>query len=153
MKSVPGDPIVEEITIAAPAERVFEALVNPAERVQWWGAEGSFHATHMESDLRPRGQWCMQGVRANGDPFAITGEYREIVRPRLLVFTWRPDWEAHASVSVVRIELDEHDGVTTVRLTHSGLTADERRTGHRGWPQILAWLRAHAEHIEPRSPE
>jgi uncharacterized protein YndB with AHSA1/START domain len=140
-----GEPIVEEITIDASAERVFEALVNPEERVQWWGAEGTFHASHMESDLRPGGRWNMRGIRMNGDPFAISGEYTEITRPRLLVFTWRPDWQDNTSVSLVRIELDEHDGVTTVRVTHSGLTPEERRTGHRGWPEILAWLRAHAE--------
>ncbi len=141
-------PIIEEITINASAERVFEALVDPGERVKWWGAEGSFQTTHMESDLRPGGRWRMQGLRMNGRPFAIAGEYREIVRPRVLVFTWLPDWQENASVSLVRIDLEEHDGVTTVRLTHSGLTAEDLRTGHRGWPQILAWLRAHAERLD-----
>ena len=137
--------IVEEITIEASAERIFEALTNAAERVRWWGAEGTFQTTHLDSDLRPGGRWSMRGLRANGQSFAITGEYREIARPRLLVFTWRPDWRANADTSLVRIDLDEHDGVTTVRLTHSGLTPEALRTGHRGWPQILTWLRAHTE--------
>jgi uncharacterized protein YndB with AHSA1/START domain len=141
----PRSPIIEEITIDASAERVFEALVNPEERVKWWGTAGSFHTTHMESDLRPGGQWRMQGLRMNGEPFTIAGEYRQVVRPRLLVFTWLPDWQDDATVSLVRIDLEERDGVTTVRLTHSGLTEDALRTGHRGWPQILAWLCAHAE--------
>ncbi len=51
----------------------------------------------------------------------------------------------------MRIDLAENDGVTTVRLTHSGLTAEALRTGHRGWPQILAWLRAHAERLERKA--
>lgn len=148
MNSAIGSPIVEEITIDASAERVFEALINPDERVKWWGAEGLFQTTHMESDLRPGGRWAMRGLQVNGQPFAITGEYREIARPRLLVFTWRPDWQGNTDTSLVRIDLDEHDGVTTVRLTHSGLTAEALRTGHRGWPQILTWLRAHAERRE-----
>jgi uncharacterized protein YndB with AHSA1/START domain len=143
-----GNLIVEEITIDAAAERVFEALASPEERVKWWGAEGSFQTTHMESDLRPGGQWVMRGLRVNGQPFTITGEYREIARPRLLVFTWLPDWQEGASASLVRIDLEEHDGVTTVRLTHSGLTAEALRTGHRGWPQILGWLRAFVEGFE-----
>lgn len=33
-----SSPIVEEITIDASAERVFEALIRPEERVKWWGA-------------------------------------------------------------------------------------------------------------------
>ena len=140
-----SDAIVEEIRINAPAERVFDALTSPEERVQWWSVEGSFQTTHMESDLRPGGRWAMRGLRANGEPFAITGEYREIVRPHVLVFTWLPDWQGRAEISLVRIDLEEDRGVTTVRLTHSGLTAEARRTGHRGWPQILARLRAYAE--------
>lgn len=143
--------IVQEITIEASAERVFEALIMPEERVKWWGAPGSFHTTHMESDLRPGGRWAMRGVRANGQPFTISGEYREIYRPRLLVFTWLPDWEMNATTSLVRIELEENEGATTVRLTHSGLTAEAMRTGHRGWPQILAWLRAYAERREDKT--
>jgi uncharacterized protein YndB with AHSA1/START domain len=145
-----SDPIIEEIRISAPAERVFEALISPEERVKWWGAEGSFQTTHMESDLRSGGRWVMRGLRVNGEPFTITGEYREIVRPRLLVFTWLPDWQGNAEISLVRIDLDEDQGVTTLRLTHSGLTVEARRTGHRGWPQILARLQAYAERLERR---
>ncbi len=145
-----SDPIVVAIRISASAERVFDALISSEERVKWWGAEGSFRTTHMESDLRPGGRWAMRGLRVNGEPFTITGEYREIVRPRLLVFTWLPDWQGNAEISLVRIDLDEDQGVTTLRLTHSGLTAEARRTGHRGWPQILAWLQAYAERPERR---
>jgi len=143
-----SDPIIQEIRISAPADRVFDALISPQERVQWWGVKGSFQTTHMESDLRPGGRWAMRGLRANGEPFAITGEYREIVRPHLLVFTWLPDWQGNTEISLVRIDLNEDRGVTTVRLTHSGLTVEARRTGHRGWPQILARLQAHAERFD-----
>jgi uncharacterized protein YndB with AHSA1/START domain len=45
--------IVQEITINAPAERIFAALTRPDQRSQWWGAEGRFQTTDMESDLRP----------------------------------------------------------------------------------------------------
>lgn len=89
----------------------------------------------------------MRGLRVNGQPFTIAGEYREVARPHLLVFTWLPDWQESAAASVVRMDLEENGGVTTVRLTHSGLTAEALRTGHRGWPQILAWLRVYAENL------
>ena len=140
-----SDTIVQEIVIQAPAERIFEALTNPAQRVKWWGAEGRFQTTHMESDLRPGGKWLMSGTGMEGRPFTISGEYREIERPRLLVFTWLPDWQENAEVTVVRFDLEENDGVTTVRLTHSGLTTESSRASHRGWPQVLGWLQAYAE--------
>jgi hypothetical protein len=51
-----------------------------------------------------------------------------------------------ATESTVRFDLDERDGATTVRLTHSGLITENSRTSHKGWPQIIAWLQAYVEH-------
>ncbi len=56
------DAIVQEITIKAPAARVFEALVDPAQRLTWWGQKGRFETTNAESDLRPGGRWLMSGM-------------------------------------------------------------------------------------------
>ena len=139
------DTIVKAIIIKGSAERIFEALTNPDQRMKWWGAEGRFQATHMESDLRPGGGWMMRGVGMGGKPFSVGGAYRTIERPRLLVFTWLPDWQEDATESLVRLDLDEKDGATTVRLTHSGLASESSRSSHRGWPQILAWLQSHVE--------
>jgi uncharacterized protein YndB with AHSA1/START domain len=141
-----SDNIVQEVKIKGSANRIFEALTDPDQRVKWWGAEGRFQATHMESDLRPGGKWMMQGNGVGGKPFRVSGEYRQIESPRLLVFTWLPDWQDDATESVVRIELKEENGVTTVRLTHSGLTSETSRSSHKGWPQILSWLR---DYVEP----
>jgi uncharacterized protein YndB with AHSA1/START domain len=139
------DAIVEEITIKAPAARIFDALTNPQQLMAWWRREGQYVLTECELDLRPGGKWAMRGRAHNGHPFHVSGEYREIHPPRLLVFTWTPDWSAEATDSVVRWELDEKDGVTTVRLTHSGLMTEAARQSHRGWPQIVARLRDYAE--------
>ncbi len=137
------DTIVEEITIRASAARIFEALTDPQQRTQWWGAEGSYRATHTESDLRPGGKWSTSGT-GFGKPFRVRGEYRIVERPRVLAFTWIPDWQENAGESLVRFDLVETDGVTTVRLTHSGL-APQARQAHRGWPRMLGWLRDHVE--------
>ena len=52
-----SDTIIQEITIRGATELVFEALTNPDQRMEWWGSEGRFQVTHMESDLRPGGKW------------------------------------------------------------------------------------------------
>jgi uncharacterized protein YndB with AHSA1/START domain len=140
-----NDKIVKEIVIRAPAERIFEALTDPHQRVKWWGAEGRFQAAHMESDLRPGGAWLMRGIGMGGRHFTVRGEYRIIERPRLLEFTWLPDWQEDAPLTLVRFELEEKDGVTTVRLTHSGHTTERSRESHQGWPQLLARLQVHVE--------
>jgi uncharacterized protein YndB with AHSA1/START domain len=139
-----NDAIVAEIVINAPAERVFAALADPRQRVQWWGSKGRFQATHMESDLRPGGAWLMSGTAMEGKPFTVRGEYRTIERPRVLEFTWLPDWKEEPQ-TLVRFDLEEKDGTTTVRLTHSGFATDAAREGYQGWPWLLSMLRAHVE--------
>jgi uncharacterized protein YndB with AHSA1/START domain len=141
----PVDAIVEEIAINAPAAVIFDALTDPTSRVKWWGLKGRFETTDMESDLRPGGRWMMRGTGMGGRPFKIAGVYRTVERPRALAFTWLPDWDAEATETLVRFDLDEHEGVTRVRLTHSGFASQGSRARHQGWPQILSWLQAHAE--------
>ena len=143
--SVTDDTIVAEIAIKAPAERVFDALTDPAARVKWWGLKGRFETKDMESDLRVGGRWEMRGIGMGGGPFRVSGQYRSIERPRLLAFTWRPSWDEAAADTLVRFDLAEKDGVTTVRLTHSGFKSADSSARHQGWPQILGWLQGYCE--------
>jgi uncharacterized protein YndB with AHSA1/START domain len=148
--SVSDDTIVQEITIKCPAERIFEALTNPNELLKWWGVEGKFQVTHMESDLRPGGKWRMRVRGGGGTESTVAGEYRKIERPRLLFFTWIREQE-NAPETFVRWDLEEKEGVTTVRLTHSGLTSESLRARNSGWPLILGLLQAHVEaRVKPR---
>jgi len=140
-----SDTIVKEITINAPAQRVFEALTDPQQRVKWWGVAGKFQVTHMESDLRPGGAWVMRGTAMGTKPFTFRGEYRAIERPQLLEFTWLHEWEGSVLTTIVRFDLDEKQGATTVRLTHSGLTTEQARQNYQGWPWLLALLRDFVE--------
>jgi|HubBroStandDraft_1064217.scaffolds.fasta_scaffold01458_12 uncharacterized protein YndB with AHSA1/START domain len=137
------DVIVREITIRASADTVFDALARPEERVAWWGRESRFRATRMESDLRPGGRWTMCFETPRG-PASVNGEYRAVERPRLLEFTWRPSWFDSAE-SLVRIELEESDGVTHVRLTHAGLVGEADRANSSGWLDLLAAVQAYVE--------
>ncbi len=140
-----SDIIVQEITIRGSAEYIFEALTDPGQLVSWWGAKGQFQTTHVVSDLRVGGKRIMCGIGLSGEPFTVEGEYREIDRPKLLVFSWLPSWQADATETMVCFDLEEKDGVTTVRLTHSGLASESSRASHKGWPQILSLLQAYVE--------
>jgi uncharacterized protein YndB with AHSA1/START domain len=138
-----NEPIVEEITIKGSATRIFEAIANPEERLRWWGAEGIYKSTAMDSDLRVGGKWMMKGV-ARGNKFTCHGQYTRIAPPLLLEFTWNPSWQGETTESLVRFDLSENDGVTTVRVTHSGLTPTAHEV-HKGWPQVLSWLKGYLE--------
>jgi uncharacterized protein YndB with AHSA1/START domain len=123
-----SDAIVQEITINAPAERIFEALTEPNERTKWWGSEGRFQVQQFESDLRPGGKWTMRGTGIGGKPFVVRGEYREVERPSLLVFTWLPDWYENATETLVRWELKENNGV--YRRSSDALRPHDRGCSH-----------------------
>lgn len=149
-----ADEIVSEIEIAAPPERVFEALTDPKQVVQWWGEKGVYRCTRFESDLRPRGKWRAAGVDGHGNDFEVTGEYLEIDPPRVLACTWKATWTGDVQTTV-RWELGATERGTRVRVRHSGLAAhSEIASAYRGWPRMLGWLRALAERgetVEDRS--
>ena len=99
----------------------------------------------MESDLRPGGAWVMRGTGMGGKPFTIRGEYRSIERPRFLESTWIADWHENESPTTVRFDLEERDGQTLVRLTHSGFATSRSREGYQGWPWLLSLLQKYVE--------
>jgi len=150
-----ADEIVSEIQIAAPPQRVFEALVNPSQVVQWWGQAGIYRCTKFETDLRIGGKWRSLGIDGHGRPFEIAGEYLEVDPPRLLSSTWRATWTGDVETKV-RWELEPVEAGTLVRIRHSGFAAHpELSQAYRGWPRMLTWLRAlleTGETVEQREP-
>lgn len=139
--------IVQEIEIHAPADRVFRALTQPEELLQWWAAEDRFRATEVECDVRPGGKWRMRvegGCGADATCTIVSGTYLEVAPPHLLVFTWLREEEDDPETTV-RWELIERDGVTTARVTHSGFTSERMRNRNSGWVFIKELLRNYAE--------
>ena len=139
--------LVREITINAPAAKVFAALTDPDQLPKWWGDDESYHCTHMERDLRVGGTWKTTGVGAGGGEFTVEGKYLAIDAPRLLEYSWLPSFGTpHDAETIVRFELTERDGATHLRLTHTGFSSRESRDQHdAGWGTVLGWLTAYAE--------
>ena len=137
--------IVREITIDAPASKIFIALTDPNQLTQWWGSDDQYRTAKMEADVRVGGHWRTTGKDAAGGDFAVEGEYFTVQPPHLLEFTWRHDWEGADRVETrVRYELIERNGGTLVRVTHSGFQSEESRDDHgRGWAQVLDWLKTY----------
>ena len=145
--AVRDDQIVQEVTIKAPAERIFAALTRPDELLKWWAAEGKFQIVHAECDLQPGGKWMVRvagSCRPDSLYSTVYGEYRAIEPPRLLTFTWLREHEDYPE-TLVRWDLDEYDGITTVRVTHSGLISESLRTRNNGWGIIVQLLGAYCE--------
>jgi uncharacterized protein YndB with AHSA1/START domain len=128
-----------ERTFAAPVEDVFDAWTNPEVLERWWGPGPDSTSPGCDVDLRVGGRYRFRMRREEtGEVFAVGGEYREVVPPRLLVYTWC--WEgdveeAHRGhVSLVTVEFRTDGDATTVVLEHSGLASEESRGSHGvGW--------------------
>jgi uncharacterized protein YndB with AHSA1/START domain len=150
-----ADEIVSEIQIAAPPERVFQALVDPSQVVRWWGQTGIYRTTEFQSDLRPGGKWRTAGENGEGNPFEAVGEYLEIDPPRLLVHSWVASWTGDIKTTV-RWELEPIKQGTLVRIRHTGLAAHpELAKSYSGWPRLLGWLQAlleRGETVDDRKP-
>jgi uncharacterized protein YndB with AHSA1/START domain len=58
------------------------------------------------------------------------GRYTEVDPPHRLAFTWL--WDDEPWRTLIEIEFEEADGVTTVRFTHSGLWNEEAVRSHEG---------------------
>ena len=88
-------------------------------------------------DLRVGGRYVLRMRADDGRIYAVGGEYREVERPRRLVYTWcweGTDGPEPGAVSLVTVEFHAQEGGTTVVLEHSGLTTEQSRTGHEsGW--------------------
>jgi uncharacterized protein YndB with AHSA1/START domain len=153
------DTVFGEIFIAAPPERVFEALTDPNQVPRWWGQQGMYKITEWKADVRPGGKWSSVGVSADGNPFRVEGEYTEVDPPRLLVHTWIKSW-AGPLETVVRWELEPTDvhGLhpggpkkagtgTLLKIRHTGFAgAPEACKAHgEGWTRVLGWMQAYVE--------
>jgi uncharacterized protein YndB with AHSA1/START domain len=154
--------ILAEIFIAAPPDRVFQALTDSEQMKNWWGQKGLYRVTENSSDLRPGPKWSSAGIGADGKPFSVDGEYIEIDPPRLLVYTWNPSF-AHTVKTTVRYELEPRDvqGLyhqsphrvgtgTLLKMRQDGFAGNIQAVqGHsQGWMKVLGWIQAYVERGE-----
>ncbi len=138
-----GAPVIRvERRLAASAERVFDAWLDPK-----WIGRFMFgphlreeQIVSLDTDARVGGVFHYRVARA-GQEIDHTGTYREIDRPRRLVFTWGVDAE-QGDLSVVTIEITPEADGCMLALTHR-LHPDWAEYADRtqqGWTKIVGDL-------------
>ena len=134
-----------EIFIAAPRERVFDALTDPKQAMQWWGQKEGYNLTEFNLDPRIGGRWSTSGSSQRMGAIKIEGEILELDPPRRLAYTWLSNWMPKSTTVVW--ELEKQNNGTVVKLTHTGFAGDvEQAKNHTiGWSSVLGWLQAYAE--------
>lgn len=129
---------LERLLPAAP-DRVFDAWVNPATLVKWWGPEG-FTTPEHDLNVTRDGHWRTVMVSPDGARHTVSGVYREIDRPQRLVFTW--GWEdesgARGHDSEVELTFTAAGKGTHLQLVHRKIADAASRDSHRaGWTSSL----------------
>jgi uncharacterized protein YndB with AHSA1/START domain len=126
-----------ERTYQAPIEAVFDAWTTEEVIRRWWQAQRGWETTEAEVDLRVGGavRVVMRDPTKDVD-YGAGGTYTEIERPTRLAFTWT--WDGDTRRTLIEIDFEEADGITTVRFTHSGLWDEDAVRSHEdGWSGIL----------------
>jgi len=145
----PGqDAVISEIEIAAPPERVFKAIVDREQALQW-GAHQDFEITEWDLEARVGGKWRFTSIeKATKKEYKHYGEVIEIDPPRAVAYTWMADFHTIPSQrTVVRWDLMPTATGTRVKVTHSGLAPLPKERGEygQGWPGVLEAIKKYLE--------
>jgi uncharacterized protein YndB with AHSA1/START domain len=122
---------MKRVLTAAPSI-VFAAFVDPNELAKWWGPEG-FTTPSLEFNARVGESYRIEMQPPEGDPFYLTGEFREVEPSDLLSFTFI--WEEPDPDDVetlVRLSFRDLGESTEVALTQGPFKTEARLALHRG---------------------
>lgn len=124
---------------ATPAERVFDAFLDPARAGQFLFATPAGRMVRAEVDARVGGEFVFTD-RRDGQDVEHRGTWLEIDRPRRLVFAFAVS--GHPEPTRVAIDVDPTDDGCVLTLTHElpAEAAPHRERATAGWSTILEQL-------------
>jgi uncharacterized protein YndB with AHSA1/START domain len=125
--------------IAAPAQQLFDAWLDPASLAEWMRpcSSGTMRST---AKVDPRVGGAFEIVmHVPSGPVRHTGVYQTIDAPRLLAFTWNSP-HAGRQDSLVTVEFRADGKATEIVITHERLPEAARNGHFAGWTEILESL-------------
>ena len=134
--AVGSDELMLELkrVIPKPPAVVFAAFSDPDELVRWWGPKG-FTVPNLRFQARVGETYRMEMRPPDGDPFHLTGEFREVDPPARLAYTFV--WEEPDPDDVetlVGLSFRDLGESTEVAFTQAPFKTEARRALHRdGW--------------------
>ncbi|HEY5822181.1 MAG TPA: SRPBCC domain-containing protein [Propionibacteriaceae bacterium] len=136
---------VFSIVIAAPIERVWQALTSSEDTVHWYfgnTVESSWEPDTPITYRGPDGEPDIEGTVLLADP------------PHVLRTTFRPIWSAEVQGgedTVVEWRLERDGALCRVTVTHTGLPAEGQVTSEvgQGWTLLLSGLKTLLETGQP----
>ena len=125
--------------IKAPAERIFNAWLDPAMMARFMVPRPDMHVREARTDPVVGGRFFVMMVGDRDHPHE--GTYKEITPHSRLVFTWEAPWSAPDTT--VTITLNPALEGTLVELSQIRFMSEEARDNHaQGWAGMLVNLEA-----------
>lgn len=125
---------------SVPAERVFDAWVDPALAAGWLFTTPASETHDTQLDVRIGGKWAITDRRGGVDYHAM-GEYLEIAPPRRLAFTFgMPQFSSEFARVIVEIAPTGDGCVLT--LTQDNVPAEHAKAIEDGWKDMFGNLAA-----------
>ena len=137
-----------ERSFDAPAQAVFDAWTSEEVLHRWFHAEHDWETTQAEVDLRVGGVVCVVMRDPHKDVEYGGGHFTEIDPPTRLAFTWI--WDDNPTRTLIEVEFEETDGITTVRFTHSDLWNENRALSRIRLEQVLRQPRRTLQATHPK---
>jgi uncharacterized protein YndB with AHSA1/START domain len=122
----------------APAERVFDAWIDPAIAGQWLFATASRPVARVEIDARAGGEFHFES-RYHGEDLVQAGRYLELDRPRRIAFTL-PARSRPSDLTRVRVEIESEESGCRLTLVHESVLRDEATLVEGRWAGMLYGL-------------
>jgi uncharacterized protein YndB with AHSA1/START domain len=125
-------------TIAASAEELFDAWLDPA-ALSLWMVPAGVRRSSARLEARVGGRYEILMDTDEGSCIPHTGEYRVLNRPRQLAFTWHSPHTGGRD-TLVTVDFIATGARTEVVITHEQLPDHERASHDRGWSSALVKL-------------
>jgi uncharacterized protein YndB with AHSA1/START domain len=134
-----------ERVFQAPRHLVWEAFTK-AEHLRQWMGPRRHPAVAFDADVRPGGQWrgCLRALDGDRELWQ-GGVFRDVERPRRLVYTFRWDKFGEQDESVetlITITFEAiDDGATLMKFHQATFNSESSRDGHNeGWNSAFGRL-------------
>jgi uncharacterized protein YndB with AHSA1/START domain len=134
---------IRRVLPAAPTV-VFRAFTTSDELAKWWGPRG-FTVPSLEFEPRAGGRYRIEMQPPEGEPFYLSGEFREVDPPARLActFAWE-DPDPDDVETLVELSFRELGESTEVALAQGPFMTEARRELHRaGWTDSFEKLERH----------
>ena len=125
-------------------EKVWRAWTDPEALKLWWGPDAADRVSAVQLDVRVGGRFRIVFGGPRGTDHEVQGVYKEVVRPRKLVFTWTWPNTTPERESLVSIVFKAAGSGTELDFRHERFFDEAARDGHRrGWSAALDKLEAY----------